>query len=99
MAIRRAADGVGGRVELPRAPACGSLTGRTVEPRRAGRLWWRVAGIAAVLAAAAFAAWGAFSPRAVSGGNGPLFIGSYGLDGGPGNGKQPMGLIIPISSK
>jgi hypothetical protein len=70
-----------------------------VEPRRAGRLGWRVAGIAAVLAAAAFAAWGAFGPRAVSGGNGPLFIGSYGLDSGPGNGKQPMGLIIPISSK
>jgi hypothetical protein len=28
-----------------------------------------------------------------------LFIGSYGLDSGPGNGKQPMGLIIPINSK
>jgi len=51
-----------------------------------------------VLAAAAFVAWAAFGPRAVSG-NGPLFIGSYGLDSGPGNGKQPMGLIIPISSK
>jgi hypothetical protein len=70
-----------------------------VEPRRAGRLGWRVVGIAAVLAAAAFAAWGAFGPRAASGGDGPLFIGSYGIDSGPGNGKQPMGLIIPISSK
>jgi hypothetical protein len=62
-------------------------------------LWWRVGGIAAVLAAVAIVSWVAFGPRAVSGGNGPLFIGSYALDSGPGNGKQPMGLIIPISSK
>jgi hypothetical protein len=62
-------------------------------------MWWRVGGIAAMLAAAAFAAWAAFGPRAVSSGNGPLFIGSYGIDSGPGNGKRSMGLIIPISSK
>lgn len=70
-----------------------------MEPRRTGRLKWRAVGIAAVLAAAALAAWAAFGPRAVSGGNSPLFIGSYGLDSGPGSGKQPMGLIIPITSK
>ena len=71
-----------------------------MQPERTGRLWWQVTGIAAVLVAAAFAAWGAFGPRgAVSGGNGPLFIGSYGIDSGPGDGKQPMGIIVPISSK
>ncbi|HEX9034633.1 MAG TPA: hypothetical protein VF834_22545 [Streptosporangiaceae bacterium] len=71
-----------------------------MEPQRAGRLWWRLACIAGVLAMAAFAAWGAFGAHGGAYGvNGPLFIGSYGLDGGPGNGKQPLGIIIPISSK
>jgi hypothetical protein len=75
-----------------------SLLEGQLEPQMAGRLWWRVAGITAVLVAAAFAAWGTFGLRSASGGNGPLFIGSYGLDSGPGDGKQPMGLIIPITS-
>lgn len=71
-----------------------------MQPQRTGRLWWRVAGLAAVLAAAAFAAWGVFGPHGGAyGANGPLFIGSYGIDGDHSDGKQPMGIIIPISSK
>ncbi|HEX9517428.1 MAG TPA: hypothetical protein VF940_14785 [Streptosporangiaceae bacterium] len=31
-------------------------------------------------------------------GNGPLFMGSYGLDGGPGDGREQIGIIIPILS-
>ncbi|HEX7996271.1 MAG TPA: hypothetical protein VF506_20320 [Streptosporangiaceae bacterium] len=62
-------------------------------------MWWRLGGIAAVLACVAIASWVAFGPRAASSGNGPLFIGSYGLAGGPDNQKQPVGFIIPIISK
>ena len=65
-------------------------------PQLVGRLWWRAVGVA-VLAAAGFAGWGLFAVGGgPSRGNGPLFMGSYGLDGGP-DGK-PVGIIIPIIS-
>ena len=60
---------------------------------------WIAGGAAILLAAAAFLIWG--PPGLGSGsppGNGPLFIGSYGIDSGPGDGREQIGIIIPILS-
>jgi hypothetical protein len=56
-------------------------------------------GAAVVLAIAAFLFWGQpglghSSPA----GKGPLFMGSYGMDGGPAPGTERIGIIIPIRS-
>ncbi len=60
---------------------------------------WVAGGTAILLAAVAFLIWGppgigSSSPA----GTGPLFMGSYGLDSGPGDGREPIGIIIPILS-
>jgi len=57
------------------------------------------AGATVVLAAAAFLVWGPPGlGRSSPAGNGPLFIGSYGLDSGPAPGSERIGIVIPILS-
>jgi hypothetical protein len=58
---------------------------------------WMAGGAAILLAAAAFLIWGPLGGGSPPG-NGPLFMGSYGLDGGPGDGREQIGIIIPILS-
>ncbi len=58
---------------------------------------WIAGGAAILLAAAAFLIWGQLGGGSPPG-NGPLFMGSYGLDGGPGDGREQIGIIIPVLS-
>src|SRR5258708_35456450 len=58
---------------------------------------WMAGGAAILLAAAAFLIWGPLGGGSPPG-NGPLFIGSFGLDGGPGAGRGQLGIIIPLLS-
>jgi len=60
---------------------------------------WVASGAAVLLAIVAFLIWGPLGLGSSSPtGNGPLFMGSYGLDSGPGSGRERIGIIIPILS-
>lgn len=60
---------------------------------------WVAGGAAILLAAVAVLIWGPPGiGRSSPSSSGPLFMGSYGLDSGPGDGREPIGIIIPILS-
>jgi hypothetical protein len=61
---------------------------------------WVAGGAAVLLAIVAFLIWGPLGlGRSSPAGNGPLFMGSYGLDSGPGNGQEHMVTCRGIASQ